>query len=68
METTKKVASSPLLLSVPEVAKTLGICRTKLYELISTEGLPVIRFGRAVRVSAVSLQRWIERREKQNIV
>ncbi len=67
METTKKVASSPLLLSVPEVAKALGLGRTKVYELIATEGLPVIHFGRAVRVSVVSLQRWVERREQQNI-
>ena len=67
MEQTEKVSSLPLLLSVPQVAKTLGIGRTKVYELIADEGLPVIRFGRAVRVSVVSLQRWVERREKQEL-
>ncbi len=66
MEHVKKVPSPPLLLSVPEVAKTLGLGRTKVYELIAAEGLPVVRFGRAVRVSVASLQHWIEQREKQN--
>jgi excisionase family DNA binding protein len=66
MESITKVSSLPLLLSVPEVAKILGLGRTKVYELIATEGLPVIRFGRAVRISVASLQQWIERREKQN--
>jgi len=66
MESTKTVSSPRLLLSVPEVAKSLGLGRTKVYELIATEGLPVVRFGRAVRVSVESLQRWVEQREKQN--
>jgi len=67
MESTKKISSPPLLLSVPEVAKSLGLGRTKVYELIATEGLPVVRFGRAVRVPIISLQQWIEQREKQDI-
>jgi excisionase family DNA binding protein len=66
MESAKNI-SSPLLLSVPEVAKALGLGRTKVYELIATEGLPVVRFGRAVRVSVASLQQWIDQREKQSI-
>ena len=67
MERAKNIVSTPLLLSVPEVAKTLGLGRTKVYELIATEGLPVVRFGRAVRVSASSLQQWIEQREQKNV-
>ena len=68
METTRNVTSSPLLLTIPDVARRLGLGRTKVYELIATEGLPVVRFGRAVRVSVNSLQRWVEQREKQNVV
>ncbi len=52
----------PLLLKVPQVAKILGLSRTKVYELIATEGLPVVRFGRAVRVSLKSLQQWLDQR------
>lgn len=67
METTRSVVSSPLLLTIPDVARRLGLGRTKVYELIAREGLPVVRFGRAVRVSVTSLQQWIEQREKQNV-
>ena len=66
MESAKNI-SSPLLLSLPEVAKALGLGRTKVYDLIATEGLPVVRFGRAVRVSVASLQQWIDQREKQSV-
>lgn len=54
----------PLLLNIPEVCESLRLSRAKVYLLIEFEGLPVARFGRAVRVSAVSLHEWIERREK----
>lgn len=67
MESITKISSLPLLLSIPEVAKTLGLGWTKVYELIASEGLPVVRFGRAVRVSVASLQQWIEQREKQGV-
>ena len=55
---------SPLFLDIPEVCESLRLSRAKVYRLISYEGLPVVHFGRAVRVSASALQEWIERREK----
>jgi excisionase family DNA binding protein len=54
----------PLLLNIPQVSALLSLSRTKVYELIATEGLPIVRFGRAVRVSRTSLQQWVERRER----
>jgi excisionase family DNA binding protein len=60
----KEVMLQPLLLSIPEVCKSLRLSRTKVYDLIASEGLPIMRFGRAVRVSHTSLQQWIERREQ----
>jgi len=56
--------SSTFLLNVPQVAKLLSLSRTKVYELIATEGLPVLKFGRAVRVSFKSLQQWVDQRER----
>ena len=56
--------SQAFLLNVSQVAKTLGLSRTMVYTLIATQGLPTVRFGRAVRVSPVSLQRWLEKREQ----
>jgi excisionase family DNA binding protein len=57
----------PLLLTIPEVAATLQLGRTKVYELISAEGLPIVKFGTATRISLISLQKWVEQREEQSL-
>ena len=54
----------PFLLSIPEVAHSMRLSRAKVYQLIDHEGLPVMHFGRAARVSVIALQEWIARREK----
>ena len=51
------------LLSIADLCRVLNLSRPKIYDLIR-EGLPIIRFGRAVRVSPLSLQRWLARREE----
>jgi excisionase family DNA binding protein len=66
MEILNRDSAQPLLLNIPEVATSLGLCRSKVYELIAKDGLPVIRFGRSVRVSITSLQKWVEEREYQH--
>ncbi len=53
-----------MLLTIPQVAKSLGLSRAKVYLLISNEGLPVVRFGRAMRVSPASLNAWLQKREQ----
>jgi excisionase family DNA binding protein len=50
---------------IPDRAETLGIGRSKIYELIATGELPTIRVGRAVRISVSTLQKWVEEREQQ---
>jgi excisionase family DNA binding protein len=67
MQETTQDSIQPLLLTVSQVAKMLSLGRTKVYELIATEGLPVVHFGRAKRVSKESLQRWIESREQKEM-
>ncbi len=52
-----------LLLNITEVSKALRLSRTKVYQLIASDGLPIIRFGKSVRVSVWSLQDWIKQRE-----
>ncbi len=49
-----------LLLRVEEAARSLGICRSKAYDLVSRGELPTIRVGRVVRVPAEALRRWVE--------
>ena len=57
-----ETAPFQLLLTIPQVAQALNLGRTKVYELIWKEHLPVQRFGRAVRVPKEDLQRWLEER------
>lgn len=56
----------PLLFTIPQVAEKLGLSRAMVYVLINKEGLPVIRLGRAVRVSAASLEKWVQEREQSS--
>ncbi len=64
---TRKEASSdePLqpLLTMTDVCKLLCLSRPMIYTLIN-QGLPVIKFGRAVRFSPTSLHRWLAMREE----
>ena len=48
-----------LLLRPSEVAETLGIGRSKAYELIAAGTIPSIRIGASVRVPAEHLRAWI---------
>ena len=47
------------LLRVEEVARVLGIGRTKAFEMVARRELPVIRIGRLVRVPRAALDAWI---------
>lgn len=60
----RETVIQPLLLSIPEVAKSLSLSRAMVYKLIDTEGLPVVRFGRAVRVRVIALQQWVDQRDR----
>jgi len=60
----KEIAVQPLLLTIPQVMRCMSLGRNKVYDLIQKEGLPVVRFGRAVRISHLALQQWLEQRER----
>ena len=51
--------TDPLLLRVEEVAQTLSLGRSKVYELIASGELPSITIGSARRVPTEALQKWI---------
>lgn len=55
----------PLLLTVFHIAQMFSLGYMKVYELIATELLPVECFGRAKRISPVSLKRLLENREQK---
>ena len=49
----------PLLLKAGEVAKLLGLGRSKVFAMLAVGELPVIRIGRSVRVPRAALEDWI---------
>ncbi len=62
----KKVPTAqPLLLTIPDVAIQLGVCRNTVYNLIYHKGLPSLRVGNVRRVHPDSLQDWLKRCEQQ---
>ena len=49
-----------LLLKPMEAAESLGVSRSRIYELISSGQLPgCVRLGRSIRVSSEALRAWV---------
>jgi len=65
-KTTTMAPIEPMLLTIPQVAQSLNLGRTKVYDLIKHAGLPTIKLGSAMRVPLSSLKRWVEQREQRN--
>ena len=55
----------PRLLRIEDAATALAIHRTLLYGLIRSGAIPVVRMGRAVRISVAALDRFVESLEEQ---
>jgi excisionase family DNA binding protein len=49
-----------LLLRPEEAARALGIGRSKLFLMLATGELPVVRIGRSTRIPTAALQHWVE--------
>lgn len=64
LEQQDEVVSPPQLWTISQVSKALNLGRTKIYELIWKEHLPVQKFGRATRISPTELQQWLKERER----
>ena len=56
-----EMTTEPWLLDSREVARLLGIGRTKTFQLMARAELPVIRIGRCVRVPRSALADWLEK-------
>ena len=62
-ESTRQTAVQQLLLTVPEVARLLRLSEAKVYTMLEDRcpnGIPIKRFGRALRISLSELRRWLE--------
>ena len=65
MQNDSDLVNEQLLLTIPQVARSLGVSRAMVYVLIAKkDGIPVVRLGRAVRVSMASLRKWVEKQEQ----
>jgi len=53
-----------LLLRPSEAAESLGLSKSKIYELISKEVIPSVRIGKSVRVPSGALRAWLEGKMK----
>jgi len=52
------------LLSIPEVARFLGISQSTLYTLVSQQRVPFVKVGRRVLFDPVQLDKWIKHNSK----
>jgi excisionase family DNA binding protein len=59
---TKGQNPEPEFHTVSEVCAILGLGRTKVYDLIKREHLPVQKFGRATRIPVKRFQQWLQER------
>ncbi len=50
-----------LLLKIPEAAELLAIGRSTVYELIAVGDLETVHIGRSVRVTAASIEAFVDR-------
>ena len=55
------------LLTVPQAAQAMGLGCSKVRQLIYYEGLPIVRFGRAVRIDPVQLRGWLNQRQERDV-
>jgi hypothetical protein len=55
-------APDPLLYRVSDAVQATGLCRAKIYQLIAAGELQTLHFGRAIRITALSLRELIARR------
>jgi excisionase family DNA binding protein len=59
----KLPTAQPILLTIPDVAIQLGVCRATVYNLIYRKGLPSIMLGSVRRIHPDSLREWLKEQE-----
>lgn len=55
----------PLLLTPRELGRLLKLGRNKTYALLASGAIPVIRFGRAIRIPRNAVERWVAEQTKE---
>ena len=60
-ENYKSFDELPMMLSVSQVTKVLGISRTRSYELVNEKGFPKIKIGTRIVVPKDEFKLWIQK-------
>jgi excisionase family DNA binding protein len=55
-----KMIMERLLLSPDQVAESLGVCRSRVYDLMRTRVLPSVKIGRSRRVPASAVRAYVD--------
>lgn len=58
-------AQMPLVLTVKEMARVLGIGQRKAYELVEEPGFPIVKLGGIYRVNTDGLRQYLEAPAKE---
>jgi excisionase family DNA binding protein len=61
---TLEVSMDAILIRAEEAGKLLGLGRSKIYEMLASGELPVVRVGRSVRVPVEALREWVSRQTR----
>ena len=64
-ESYKSFDELPMMISVSQVAKVLGISRTRSYELVNEKGFPEIKIGTRILVPKDKFKLWIQKEIKK---
>ena len=64
-ESYKSFDELPMMLSVSQVAKVLGISRTRSYEHVNEKGFPKIKIGTRIVVPKDEFKLWIQKQIKK---
>ncbi len=64
-ESYKSFDELPMMLSVSQVAKVLGISRTRSYEHVNEKGFPKIEIGTRIVVPKDEFKLWIQKQIKK---
>jgi len=60
-ETGETAQEGRILLRYEEAARTLGLCRATVCQMVERGEFPVVRIGRAVRIPTSALDEWVTR-------
>lgn len=67
IETQSSLPVRHLLVSIPEAAEMLCVCRTSIYQLIWKDELTAVHIGRSVRLAVEQLEQFVSDRVAQSI-